>query len=119
MLDENELLFDELYEKTKKYGRTQFIRLLMSKEQENKHCKEDLKAVNKGLRKVLSKRKKWETKYLKERLKNQQLKSQLQQRDELIDELEKWLNQEWEQPGIKIYVSDVVKKLNELKGDNK
>ena len=29
MLDENELLFDELYEKTKDCGRVQFINLLM------------------------------------------------------------------------------------------
>ena len=39
MMDENELLFDELYEKTKDCGRTQFIRLLMSKERENQQLK--------------------------------------------------------------------------------
>lgn len=38
-MDENELLFDELYEKTKDCGRTQFIRLLMSKERENQQLK--------------------------------------------------------------------------------
>lgn len=32
MLDKEELLFDELYEKTKGCGRTQFIKLLMEKE---------------------------------------------------------------------------------------
>lgn len=32
MLDKEELLFDELYEKTKDCGRTQFIKLLMEKE---------------------------------------------------------------------------------------
>ena len=32
MLDNEELLFDELYEKTKNCGRTQFIKLLMRKE---------------------------------------------------------------------------------------
>lgn len=40
MLDENELLFDKLYEKTKDCGRTQFIRLLMSKERENQQLKD-------------------------------------------------------------------------------
>ena len=39
MMDENELLFDELYEKTKDFGRTQFVRLLMAKERENKELK--------------------------------------------------------------------------------
>lgn len=34
MLDENELLFDELYEKTKDCGRVQFINLLMVKERQ-------------------------------------------------------------------------------------
>lgn len=47
---------------------------------------------------------------------NQQLKEQLKQRDEVIKKLEKWLNQKWRQLFAKIYVSDVVKKLNKLKG---
>ena len=36
MLDDNELLFDELYEKTKDCGRVQFVRLLMEKERDIK-----------------------------------------------------------------------------------
>ena len=39
MLDENELLFDELYEKTKNCSRVQFIKLLMEKERENQELK--------------------------------------------------------------------------------
>ena len=42
MLDENELLFDELYEKTKDCGRVQFINLLMEKERENQELKKQL-----------------------------------------------------------------------------
>lgn len=42
MLDENELLFDELYEKTKVFGRVQFIKLLMEKERENQELKKQL-----------------------------------------------------------------------------
>ena len=42
MLDENELLFDELYEKTKDCGRVQFVRLLMEKERENQELKKQL-----------------------------------------------------------------------------
>lgn len=42
MLDDNELLFDELYEKTKDCGRVQFINLLMEKERENQELKEKL-----------------------------------------------------------------------------
>ena len=42
MLDENELLFNELYEKTKDCGRVQFINLLMTKERENKQLKKQL-----------------------------------------------------------------------------
>ena len=42
MLDENELLFDELYEKTKDCGRVQFIKLLMEKERENQELKKQL-----------------------------------------------------------------------------
>ena len=42
MLDDNELLFDELYEKTKDCGRVQFINLLMEKERENQELKEQI-----------------------------------------------------------------------------
>lgn len=42
MLDENELLFDGLYEKTKDCGRVQFINLLIAKERENQELKEQL-----------------------------------------------------------------------------
>lgn len=49
MMDENELLFDELYEKTKDCGRTQFIRLLMQKERENQKLKEENQELKKQL----------------------------------------------------------------------
>lgn len=39
MLSNNELLFNELYEKTKDCGRVQFINLLMEKERETKELK--------------------------------------------------------------------------------
>ena len=42
MLDDNELLFDELYEKTKDCGRVQFIKLLMEKEREKQELKKKL-----------------------------------------------------------------------------
>lgn len=41
-----ELLYNEIYEKTKDCGRTQFVRLLMDKERENKQLKEQLKEDN-------------------------------------------------------------------------
>ena len=40
MLGNEKLLFDELYEKTKDCGRVQFVKLLMTKEQENQLLKE-------------------------------------------------------------------------------
>lgn len=40
--NENELLFNELYEKTKECGRVQFIKLLMEKERENQKLKKEL-----------------------------------------------------------------------------
>lgn len=42
MLDKEELLFDELYEKTKDCGRTQFIKLLMERDRKIKELKEKL-----------------------------------------------------------------------------
>ena len=45
MLDNEKLLFDELYEKTKDCGRVQFVKLLMTKERENKELKLQLKGT--------------------------------------------------------------------------
>lgn len=42
MLGNEKLLFDELYEKTKDCGRVQFIKLLMTKEEENQELKKQL-----------------------------------------------------------------------------
>ena len=47
MLYDNELLYDEIYEKTKDCGRVQFINLLMEKEREIKELKEQLETVRK------------------------------------------------------------------------
>lgn len=49
MLDENELLFDELYEKTKDCGRVQFINLLMEKEREIKKLEEEYQIIDSKL----------------------------------------------------------------------
>ena len=40
MLDNEKLLFDEIYEKTKDCGRVQFVKLLMTKERENQELKQ-------------------------------------------------------------------------------
>ena len=40
---ENELLYNELYEKTQYCGRAQFVKLLMKKERENRELKRQLK----------------------------------------------------------------------------
>ena len=45
MLDNEKLLFDELYEKTKDCGRVQFVELLMTKERENQELKSQLKGT--------------------------------------------------------------------------
>lgn len=74
-----ELLYNEIYEKTKDCGRTQFIKLLQQKEIENKKIKKELKSTGKGLNKVLSKRKKWKDRYYKERCKKKQLEQENQQ----------------------------------------
>ena len=47
-LKENNILFNELYEKTKDFGRVQFINLLMEKERENQELKEQLDYLRSG-----------------------------------------------------------------------
>lgn len=46
---EKELLFDELYEKTKDCGRVQFINLLMEKEREIKELKEQVSYLRRDI----------------------------------------------------------------------
>ena len=45
---ENELLYNELYEKTQDCGRAQFVKLLMEKERENQQLKSKLEASEKA-----------------------------------------------------------------------
>ena len=42
-----EILYNEIYEKTKDCGRTQFVKLLMDKERENQELKKQLEEKNK------------------------------------------------------------------------
>ena len=61
--DNEELLYNQLYEKTKDCGRTQFVRLLMEKERENKHLKEQLQQkediINKAIKFVKDYKNEW------------------------------------------------------------
>lgn len=50
-----ELLYNQIYEKTKDCGRTQFVRLLMDKERENQQLKEQLERSEKARLKCLNK----------------------------------------------------------------
>lgn len=49
MLDNEKLLFDELYEKTKDCGRVQFVKLLMTKEKENQELKLELSGYRQAI----------------------------------------------------------------------
>lgn len=51
-MDKEEILFNELYEKTKDFGRTQFIKLLISKERENIKLKQQVKKQKEVIDKI-------------------------------------------------------------------
>lgn len=53
MLDENELLFDEIYERTKDFGRIQFIKEIMRLQRENQQLKEKYNIRTKAYNNVL------------------------------------------------------------------
>lgn len=65
-----ELLYNQLYDKTKDCGRTQFVKLLMEKEIENKNLKDEIYKSNA----VADTNRELAESYYKE---NQQLKEQL------------------------------------------
>lgn len=67
----------------------EFANLIIELQQENQSLKEELKAVNKGLRKVLSKRKKWKYRYYKEKRKNSKALKYIE------DKIQKSFNADW------------------------
>lgn len=56
---ENELLYNELYEKTQDCGRAQFVKLLMRKERENRELKSKLESSEKAKKEAIDILKKW------------------------------------------------------------
>lgn len=73
MLDDNELLFDELYEETKDCGRVQFINLIMNLQKENQELKKQLSNDHQ----IKIKRLQQENRKLKQQLSNShQIKNQ-------------------------------------------
>lgn len=97
-------------------------------EKENKEIEEELKATRKGLNKVLSKRKKWKDRYYKERLKNRNLTTKLNNYKTIIDEISKWLQEQYScyshletislSTNRYLLYNEVLEKLNELKEKN-
>lgn len=73
MLDNEKLLFDEIYKKTKDCGRVQFVELLMTKERENQELKLQLKG----------------TTHCFDEEEHEKLKKQL---EELKEEKQEWIN---------------------------
>ena len=79
-----ELLYNQLYDKTKDCGRTQFVKLLMEKEIENKNLKDEIYKSNA----VADTNRELAESYYKE---NQQLKEQLQQKEDIINKANKYV----------------------------
>ena len=84
-LKENNILFNELYERTKDCGRVQFINLLMEKERENQELKEQLELSEKARKEAIE--------FIKEYEKNQNLlKWNEEDYIDVINEIKKYLD---------------------------
>ena len=105
MLDGNELLFDELYEKTKDCGRVQFINLLIEKERENRELKMQLE---KKYEKVGT---------LTGELLYEENTKLINQQKEFIEYLENMLDNENDIFSV-VRVKDVLSKYKEIIGNN-
>ncbi len=75
-----ELLYNQLYDKTKDCGRTQFVKLLMEKEIENKNLKDEIYKSNV----VADTNRELAESYYKE---NQQLKKQISDLECLVESI--------------------------------
>ena len=112
-----ELLYNQLYDKTKDCGRTQFVKLLMDKERENKELKEELKILSDNYKEMDKFHKSSflnRSNYIKELEKeNQQLK---EQQKEFINYLKSMLENEKDNFSV-ARVKDVLEKYKEIVGD--
>ena len=81
--ENEEVLYNEFYEKTKDCGRTQFVKLLMKQEEEKKQLKKELKILSDNYKEMDKFHKSSflnRSNYIKELEKeNQQLKNELEQ----------------------------------------
>lgn len=81
--------------------------------EKNIKLKDKFMAVNKGLQKTISKRKKWKTRY-------QKTKRKLKQSDEVIDDLAKFVkNYDFAHNNTLNFYNGVLNHLQRYKGDNK
>lgn len=107
MSDENELLFDELYEKTKDCGRVQFIKLLMQKERENQELKKQLEEYDRKL---------FITKNELD-MRQKSIDNKLNQQKEFIEYLEKTIVDSKAGSGQQYYFQEILSKYKEIIGE--
>lgn len=105
-----ELLYNQLYDKTKDCGRTQFVNLLMEKERENKNLKDEIYKSNA----VADTNRELAESYYKE---NQQLKKHLQQREEIINKAKEFIEKHNETIGKLYFKCSNMYLLSEIKED--
>lgn len=74
MNEENEILYNEIYERTKDFGRTHFIREIMRLQQENNQ----LKATNESLTSLVN-----------------SCQQEIRKHKEVIEEIREYINHEW------------------------
>lgn len=89
MSEDKTTIFIDTQDMEERYGEELYKEYLEKEnnqlKENNMSMQEEIKAVNKGLRKVLSKRKKWKNRYYKEKRKNKQLKEVIEKsNNELI-----------------------------------
>lgn len=87
--ENEEVLYNEFYEKTKDCGRTQFVKLLMKQEEEKKKLKKELKILSDNYKEMDKFHKSSflnRSNYIKElEQENQQLKNELEQSNAVAD----------------------------------
>ena len=105
-----ELLYNQLYDKTKDCGRTQFVKLLMEKERENKELKDEIYKSNA----VAETNKELAESYYKD---NQKLKEQLQQKEDIINKAKEFIEKHNETIGKLYFKCSNMYLLSEIKED--
>lgn len=131
-LTKEQFIKDKIQKSTQGYDRTQFVDEIYKLVEKNEKLKDEIKGLNKGLLKLKNRRDIYKRRDLKQKLKIKQLSKEigrlkeqnkfLMKRDNILQNLEQWLEIQSFDTSIGVFTSSayqkVLNKIKDLKGSD-